>query len=392
MEPALNPFTPGSGKRPPALEGRVWELERLDLLVARSKARHYDRSMVLTGLRGVGKTVLLDKFATYAESKGWLSISVEARPGDAGMATIRSELGRQLLAGLRTYKRREGVRAAVVDPLLKMANAFTFGLSVGPATVQFQPGGEPAATGDIVLDLQELVHDVSHALKKDGSVLAFFVDEMQDIDRELLGALLAVQHQASRQDWAFYVFGAGLPSLPAVLSESRSYAERLFLYREIGPLDREAAAEALGVPVRQRGGDFTLEALDALLDASEGYPYALQEYGYEIWNGAPATPFTLDDAVAAVGAGRRNLDAGLFATRWAKTTDREQQYLRAMAESGEDSPRTAVVAERMGRTPASVTTVRDSLMRKGLVWAPEVGRVEFTVPGMGDFIRRQRRD
>lgn len=388
MDLELNPFKPGSGLRPPALEGRDEQIEAFDLLVARSKRRNYDRGMILSGLRGVGKTTLLNTLAEHADRQGWLTIGIEARPNAAGTAAVRAKLAQELTVGLRRYSRKHKVQH-VMDPLIELARGFSLGLGLGPATVNFSAGQSAAASGDIDLDLEELVEAIAGALRTRGSAFGLFIDEMQDLDGDLLSALLAVQHRASQREWPFFLIGAGLPNLPSTLSDNRSYAERQFLYSTIGPLNREATEDALQIPVRRHGGDFTAAALDLIVTASGGYPYFLQEYGKAIWNLAPEAPFQLDDAELAIDVGRRHLDEGFFPSRWKRATDRERRYMTALASTGEDEPRSGKVAELMGSTSSGVSDVRDAAIRKGLVWSPEHGRIAFTVPGMADFIRRQ---
>jgi hypothetical protein len=387
MDPALNPFKPGSGLRPPALEGRDREREEFDLLVARSKQRNYDRGMVLSGLRGVGKTTLLNTLAEHAERQGWLAISIEARPNEAGIAAVRARLGYELAVGLRRFSRKHQ-RHKVIDDLVSLARGFTLGVGLGPAKIEVTLGGR-AASGDIDLDLEELVEAISDVMGKKGAAFGLFIDEMQDLDPDLLGALLAVQHRASQREWPFFVIGAGLPSLPAVLADSRSYAERQFSYRTIGPLSPADAADALRVPVEAHGGAFTPDALEIVVEASGGYPYFLQEFGKAIWHTAPTSLFDSEDAHLAVEEGRRALDDGFFPSRWTRAPDRERRYLRAIAETGEPTPRSGKVAAAMGVATTAVSDVRDSAIKKGLIWSPEHGRIAFTVPGMADFNRRQ---
>ncbi|WP_395704418.1 ATP-binding protein [Rhodococcus ruber] len=370
MDLELNPFKPGSGLRPPALEGRDEQIGAFELLVARSKRQNYDRGLILSGLRGVGKTTLLK------------------RPNEAGTSAVRAKLSQELTVGLRRYSRKHRIQHAI-DPLIDLARGFSLGLGLGPATASFSLDQPPAASGDIDLDLEELVEAITAELRPRSSAFGLFVDEMQDLDSDLLSALLAVQHRASQREWPFFLIGAGLPNLPAVLAGNRSYAERQFLYSTIGPLSPTAAADALRIPVRRQGGDFTDDALAVLVQASGGYPYFLQEFGKAIWNIAPHSPFQLEDAELAVEVGRRHLDEGFFPSRWNRATDRERRYLAALAAAGEEAPRSGKVAQLMGSTATGVSDVRNSAIRKGLIWAPEHGRIAFTVPGMADFIRRQ---
>ena len=210
-----------------------------------------------------------------------------------------------------------------------------------------------------------------------------FIDELQDLDTTLLSALVMAQHRANQESWPFYLIGAGLPSVPAVLGEARSYSERLFLYRIIGPLAEDAARRALSDPAESTGGRFTAEALDILTEASEGYPYFLQEFGKAIWDVAPAAPFTADDAHEALAAGRAQLDQGFYPSRWDRATPAERRYLRAIAATGEPNPKTASLS-----IPQSTAgPVRASLIKKGIVYSAERGRIGFTVPGIGRIHR-----
>lgn len=230
--------------------------------------------------------------------------------------------------------------------------------------------GAPAASGDIDPDVEELVEAIATALKPRGSAFGLSIDEMQDLDRDLLSALLGVAHRAGQRQWPFFIIGAGLPNLLAVLAESRSYAERQFLYSTIGPLPTAASAAALADPIRRFGGDITPTALDILVTASGGYPYFLQEFGKAIWNVAADSPFDDDDAHLAVEVGRTHLDDGFFPSRWIRTTDRDRRYLTALAETGLEQPPTGQVAALMGSTANGVSDVRNSAMKKGLIWAP----------------------
>lgn len=388
MLPELNPFTPGSGLKPPALKGREAEIEIFDRIVARSKTRKYDRGMVLSGLRGVGKTALLNHLAENAERHGWLVIRIEGRPDNSGVATVRKKLGRELAQGLRRFSRRHHTQQAL-DTLIVLASRFTLSVGIAGAKIDLSVDDDRAASGDIEVDLEELVEDVCEAVRKKNSAFGLFIDEMQDLDAELLAALLAVQHRAGQHGWPFFVIGAGLPNLSAKLAGTRSYSERLFDYRVIGPLAEPAAREALDVPVTRHGCAFEPEALNILVAGSAGYPYFIQVFGKEIWNLAEEKKFTDTDAHEAVELGRLALDSGFFPSRWERASPGERDYLRAIAATGEDTPRTGELAGRLGVQVSALSGVRDTAIKKGLVWSPEYGRVAFTVPGMADFIRRQ---
>ncbi|QDQ99514.1 ATP-binding protein (plasmid) [Tomitella fengzijianii] len=391
MRPELNPFTPGSGLRPPALEGRGKQIDDFDLIVARSKRRQYDRGMMLSGLRGVGKTVLLNRLAEHAENQGWMVAQMEARATDVGVTVSRRRLIGELRRGVQRYSRRHDLQKKL-QPVLEFVERLHLTLAAGPGGVTVTAGrGAQSAmpTMDWEYEFETLVEDIGAILAKHGSALGVFIDELQDIDDATLESLLAVQHTASQRGWPFFLVGAGLPNLPSRLAECRSYAERQFAFSTIGALAPADASDALTVPIREVGGDLSGEAREILLHAADGYPYFLQEYGKAVWAVAETVPFSPEDAHQAVDMGNIELDAGFYPSRWDRTNASEQAYLRGLAETGHDSPRSSDVAARIGKTGSSASPIRDSLIKKGLIWAPEYGRIAFTVPGMAAFIHRQ---
>lgn len=387
MRSDLNPYAPGSGLRPRVLEGRDAELVALATAIARARQRLHSRAIVLSGLRGVGKTVLLNAFRDRAQQMDWITVPFEARGTERGREAVRAKLARELVVATRRTKVVR--KSAKVADAIKSVGSFSASLGVSGVSLGIERKQGRADSGVLEIDLEEMVSDVATALREEGLGLAFFIDEMQDLDEELLVALLAAQHMAGQNDLPFFVFGAGLPNLPSVLSDARSYAERLFDYRQIGALDRAAAAAALAEPARLMGATFSAEALERLVEAAGGYPYFLQEFGKAIWDVAPEHPFTLDDAQAAIVVGTTQLDQGFFPARWDRASRAERDYLRAMAADGDAGTRSATVAARLSRELSSLSPTRAELIRKGLIYAPEHGRVAYTVPGMADFIRRQ---
>lgn len=391
MHAALNPFNPGSGLKPPALVGRDAELKALEVTVQRVCNGLAARGMVLTGLRGVGKTVLLNEMRDGAEAAGWFVVSIEARGDSAGGVSVRHILAREITARARRLSRRKGLTDGVRQALQSVA-AFnlrlgTSGIDLG---VEVVPGR--ADSGDIEVDLPELVQDLSAALREQGSAFGLFIDEMQDLDADLLRALLVTQHQAGQRAWPFYIVGAGLPHLPAVLAEARSYAERLFDYRSISRLSEPDATDALADPVRPHGVEFQADALATLLAASDGYPYFLQEYGRAAWEVADGPAITIEDAKTSVAIGLDRLDAGFFRARWNRATRSERRVLIAMAEDQDTPSLSSDVARRMGLRPTSLGPYRANLINKGLVYAPEHGVLAYTVPGMAAYVHRHRED
>lgn len=381
MDPALNPYTPGSGLRPPSLQGRDGEIEAFDLLVAKAKRRLYDRGMMLTGLRGVGKTALLNSLRGNAEHHGWYTVQLEAQASSDHSMVNYKQLASGLKAGLRRYSRKHQITqlAGKLGELIE-------GSSISVAGVKIN--APKPDESDVIGDLEELLEAICDYARKSGTAVGLFIDEIQDLDSALLSALVMAQHRANQEAWPFYLIGAGLPSVPAVLGEARSYSERLFLYRIIGPLSQGAARRALSDPAESMGGRYTAEALSVLADASEGYPYFLQEFGKAIWDAAPQAPFTVDDAKAGLANGRAQLDQGFYPSRWDRTTPAERRYLRAIAATGEPQPKTSSLS-----IPQSAAgPVRSSLIKKGIIFSAERGRIGFTVPGMSGFIERQPDD
>lgn len=386
MDPALNPYSPGSGRRPPELVGRTGELEAFDTLRARVGNGLGDRGIVLTGLRGVGKTVLLNEMHASADKFGWLTVRIEARRDAAGVQAVRRVVARELVVAARKLARQklsERMRQALGTISSFNAQIGATGISLG---VDLSHGR--ADSGDVDVDLLELVEDVSIALGESRRAFGVFIDEMQDLDESTMGALIAAQHLANQRNWPFYVIAAGLPNLPRVLTDARSYAERLFNYRPIGQLSREEATQALRDPAVRLGARFSAGALDLLLDAAGGYPYFIQEYGQAAWNLASGKTIERDDAAAAVQFGTEQLDAGFFQSRWDRATPSERRMLYAMAQDDEGPSSTSAVAQRMGIRITSLGPYRANLMAKGLVYAPEHGQVAFTVPGMAGYVAR----
>jgi AAA ATPase domain len=392
MDPALNPFNPGSGVRPPELVGRDGEIDAFDLLVARSKSNTVgDRGMVLSGLRGVGKTVLLNVFAEHARRNDWLVIQVEAQPGEAGRKATRAKLARELELGARRL-RGKPAWSFLQDAMASIGNISTsLGVTGVSASVTTKQHGR-ADSGNLDIDLEELVEDLSLAMRKARAGLGLFIDEMQDLDAELLTVLLSVQHLAGQRGWPFYIIGAGLPNLPGKISEARTYGERLFLYRTIGQVNDEAASEALALPITRLGASLTPDALSLLLSAANGYPFFLQVYGRSVWEAASEKVISAEDAQVAVRLGTSDLDHGFFEARWQRATNAERLYLRAMAQDGDSPSSTGEIADRLGKSTTKLAVIRSRLIAKGVVYAPEYGSIQFTVPGMAGFIARQGDD
>ncbi|MGI9084862.1 MAG: ATP-binding protein [Aeromicrobium sp.] len=399
MDPIRNPYAPGAGQRPPELAGRDEQLRAFEVVLERVAKGRPERSLILTGLRGVGKTVLLNALRSSAVRAGWGTGKLEARPDQP--------LRRPLSSALHTAVRELGhPQADDVTHVLGVIKSFAQ-RDTGPDAKlreRWNPGIDAPAvrgradSGDIEIDLVELLGDVGGLAADLGKGVAVFIDEMQDLGPDDVSAMCAACHEISQASLPVIVVGAGLPHLPAVLSASKSYSERLFRYQRIDRLDRTAADHALAAPAKEEGAEFTPEALDAMFTATGGYPYFIQAYGKEVWELAPRSPVTADDVAVAAPAARNELAVGFFGSRYDRATPGEREYLRAMADAAEQHPHadpaadsvpTAAVAEVLGRKPQSLSPARDTLMKKGLIYSGERGRIAFTVPHFGRYLRDQ---
>jgi hypothetical protein len=398
VDPIRNPYAPGAGQRPPELAGRDRELRQFEVTLERIAAGRPDRSMVLSGLRGVGKTVLLNALRSIAVGRAWGTGKIEARPDQS----VRLPLAQAVHAAVRevAHRHRDPDRVDEVAAVLK-AFALRTELRDRKATRQgWQPPVDVTAargradSGDLELDLVELFTDTASLARDLGVGIALFVDEMQDIGPEELGALCGACHEMSQQGAPLIVVGAGLPHLPVALAASRSYAERLFRYVAVDRLPREMAERAWTLPAATEDAAYEPKALDELYRLTDGYPYFVQAYGKATWDVALEDPIRWSDVMQAAPEAEAELAVGFFGARYDRATPAERDYMVAMADLGEgtdDRPvSTAEVARLLGRKPQSLSPARDGLIKKGLVFSGERGQVAFTVPHFGKFLRGQR--
>ena len=401
MDPVRNPYAPGAGQRPPQLAGRDGELQGFEVVLERVSRSRPERSIVLTGLRGVGKTVLLNAMRSAAVRRGWGTGKLEARPDQP----LRRPLAAALHLAVRELARPNRAEAEHVLGVLKsfaQREQRSASGSGGSAKLRdrWQPGIDApivagrADSGDIEIDLVELLTDVAGLAGDTGHGIAVFIDEMQDLLPEDVSALCAACHELSQLALPLVVVGAGLPHLPAVLSASKSYSERLFRYARIDRLDRAAADAALQVPAHEEGAAFDAEALDAMFEATGGYPYFVQAYGKTAWDVAPRSPITVADISVAAPEAEAELAVGFFGSRYERATPAEREYLRAMADiadatASDDAVPTSAVAQSLKRPPQSLSPARDALLKKGLVYSSQRGQIAFTVPHFGRYLRRQ---
>lgn len=393
MDPVRNPYAPGAGQRPPELAGRDKQLTAFDVVLERIARGRPERSVMLTGLRGVGKTVLLNHLRSAAIGRRWGTGKIEARP--------EQDLRRPLSSALHMAVRE--IAATHRDPdrvedFLGVLKAFALRATADKGMRErWQPGIDaPAAkgradSGDIEIDLVELLVDAASLARDVGVGIALFIDEMQDLSAPDISAICGACHELSQDAAPLIVVGAGLPHLPAVLSASKSYSERLFGYHRIDRLDRESADRALIAPAEREDVEFTEEALDTLFQLADGYPYFVQAYGKATWDLAAGSPITGEDALRAAPTAEEELAVGFFGSRYERATPAEREYMRAMADlAGDEGPvQTSKIAAELGRKPASLSPARDGLIKKGLIYSAERGSIGFTVPHFGKYLRNQ---
>ncbi len=391
VDPVRNPYAPGAGQRPPELAGRDRELQQFEVVLERVARGRPERSMVVTGLRGVGKTVLLNTFKSMAMQRLWGTGKIEARPDQS----IRRPVAAALHMAVRELAPRHRAPERI-EEFLGVLKAFAMrDPAAAKGTSHWSPGIDVPASrgradsGDLEIDLTELFVDAASVATDLGVGVALFIDEMQDVQATDISALCAACHELSQTGGPLIVVGAGLPHLPSVLSASKSYSERLFRYARLDKLDRDAADMALLVPAREEGVEFTQDALDALYEAADGYPYFVQAYGKVAWDYAPRTPITLDDVKVSAPEAEEELAVGFFGSRYERATPAERDYMHAMASIGDEPVATSDVADALGRKPSSLSPARDSLIKKGLIFSAERGLIAFTVPHFGRFLRAQ---
>lgn len=387
MDSVRNPYSPGAGAPPPALVGRGEEIEEFDVAVQRLGLGRPARSVLLTGLRGVGKTVLLREFGRIAAGHGWIHQSLEA--GEkldfvASAATLARKALLRLSAGRRVAdlaRRAFGTLGSFQLRWQPDSGGLTLGIDALPGR---------ADSGDLEEDLADLFGAIGEAARERGTGVLFTIDEIQYLSKDSLAALIVALHRTNQEQLPLMAAGAGLPSVPALAGEAKSYAERLFAFREINSLDAEEAAQALAAPAEAEGVRWQPDALDVVFAVTKGYPYFLQEFGKQSWDVAagPAT-ITRGDVEAAVPIAKEELDTGFFRVRLDRSTPGERAYLSAMASLGAGPYRSADVAAVMGRTTPGVGSLRDALIKRGLCHAPRRGVVAFTVPMFDDFVRRR---
>lgn len=386
MDPYNNPFSPGAGSPPPELAGRTNILDRANLALERVKRGRSEKSFLLVGLRGVGKTVLLHKISELAEQSGYKSLMIEASENKNLPELIVPYL-RQLLYSLDTGER-------VSDKVKRALRVLkSFMLKVRPdGGVEFgldiDPEKGTADSGDLEADLSQLFIALGEAAQDRSTAVAVIIDEMQYLQEEELGSLIMAVHKIIQKSLPVILIGAGLPQLRGKAGNAKSYAERLFDYPEVGPLSDIDAKHALQEPVRKEGVAFSEDALEEICKVTEKYPYFIQEWGYQSWLTASSSPITAEIVKKATKEAITRLDKNFFRVRFDRLTPKEKEYLRAMAELGSGPHRSGDIAEQLNKQVQSVAPLRNLLIKKGMIYSQIHGDTEFTVPLFVDFMKR----
>lgn len=386
MDRSDNPYAPGAGLQPPELTGRDRLIDDASVDMARLLNGRPTKGMILLGLRGVGKTVVLNRLHGVAGEKRIQTSKIEAPEGGMLPQLLAPELRRILYA--------LDLHAAAGHRIRQAASALrnfvrVFKVKVGEVDFGIEPTPGRADTGLLEQDLPDLIEVVSEAAAERKSALCLFVDELQYLSREELAALIVSCHATAQRGLPFMFIGAGLPQLAALAGNAKSYAERLFTYPQIGPLEPEAARAALVHPAQRLGVTFHGEAIAEVLRVTECYPYFLQEWGFHVWNSAPEMRIRRGDVERTTPAVMAHLDANFFRVRFDRLTALQQKYLRAMAHLGAGPYRTGEIAAALGVKPTSVGPIRQQLIDKGMIWSQRYGETEFTVPMFDTFMRRQ---
>jgi DNA-binding CsgD family transcriptional regulator len=387
MDQLHNPFSPGAGTPPPELAGRDEILNQALMALARIKKGRAEKSVLLIGLRGVGKTVLLHKISEMAAEQGYKAVMIEAHENKSLPALLLPYL-RQVLFSLDTgemvsVKVKRGLRVlkSFIGGLRVKINEIEFGLDIDA-----ERGA--ADSGDLEADLAEVFIALGEAAQDRNTAVAIIIDELQYLSEDELSSLIMAVHKVSQKSLPLVVIGAGLPQLVGKAGRSKSYAERLFDYPVVGPLKKEDAKKALQEPALSEGVSFTDDALDEIARVTEGYPYFLQEWGYQAWNIAERSPIELDVVKRATAASIARLDQSFFRVRLDRLTPREKDYLRALAELGADPQRSGDIAEQLGVEVNRVAPLRNGLIKKGMIYSPAHGDTAFTVPLFEAFMKR----
>lgn len=387
MDPILNPFAPGAGTPPPELAGRDEIRETVRIAVERVRRRSPTKSVLMVGLRGVGKTVLLDRMREDAEASEIQTMRIEA-PEHRSLPALLAPQLRQALLRLSRNAQAKDLAQRALKGLADFAKALKIKYQDIEVGIDFDPEPGLADNGDLEHDLQALLEVAGAAAQKANTALAIFVDELQYVAEPELASLITALHRTAQRREPVILVGAGLPQLRGRMGEAKSYAERLFDFPKIGPLAPPEARIAIAKPVEAQGAKIDDDALELIIQQTRGYPYFLQEWGKHAWDTAKASPITRNDVETASTTAVAALDESFFRVRFDRLTPAEKKYMRAMAELGPGPHRSGDIAEELGRNVTSLGPTRSQLISKGMIWSPNHGDTAFTVPLFDEFMRR----
>ena len=387
MDPVKNPFAPGAGSPPPELAGRDELRETIRIALERTRLARPTKSILMVGLRGVGKTVLLDRMREDAEGEKIHTLRVEA-PESRSLPAILAPQLRQALLRLSRNEKAKDLAQRALRGLAGFAKALKMKYADIEVGLDFEPEPGLADNGDLEHDLQALLEAAGAAAQTAGTALVMFVDELQYVQEDELAALITALHRAAQRRLPVVLVGAGLPQLRGRMGRAKSYAERLFDFPEIGPLPPPAARTAIAKPAEAEGVEVSEDALERIVQETHGYPYFLQEWGKHAWDTASKSPITLQDVELASTSAIAALDESFFRVRFDRLTPSEKRYLRAMAELGPGPHRSGDIAEQLKRDVTALGPTRNQLIAKGMIWSPNHGDTAFTVPLFDEFMHR----
>ena len=381
-----NPFTPGAGFLPPELAGREQVIEDGRVVAGRTKRLRAERGLMLVGSRGVGKTSLLKWLAEDARQSGIIPVVAEIQNDSQGLEELSSKMKDALHALDYVSKVKSGVREsfAVLGNFIRK-----FAINIGPVGVEIEACAGRGESGNVESDLSEVLMSAARAAKGAGTAIGLYIDELQNMRLGTLSGIIVSLHHAAQELLPLYLIGSGLPTVRGLVAKSKTYAERMFGYEEIGALDERASADAIRKPLKAMGVDIEDKALEAIFRLSGGYPFFLQECGYQVWQRAAGSPVTVKDVKAVASEVSERLDRNFFAVRLDRISDLERKFLRVMADvPGEGAKPLAAIAKKLGRSVNSLSMLRRSLIRKGVLYSSIEGTVSYTVPLFGEYMKR----
>ena len=387
MDPRLNPYAPGAGTPPPELAGRDDVLERAAIALDRIRSGRAARSVILYGLRGVGKTVLLNKIRQNAEARGFSTAPIEA-PEERSLPALLIPALRRALIKLNRGEALKSAMAKAMGAIGSAAKSLKFKYQDIELGVDFPPERGVADSGDLEADLADLLMAIGAAAQERSTAFVLAVDELQYIPEDQFAALIAAIHRVGQNNLPLTLIAAGLPQLLGNAGRAKSYAERLFEFISVDRLDAGASTAAVRNPALRAEVEFSPEALDEILRQTQGYPYFLQEWGKHCWDLAQSSPIDKSIAQLATGSALAELDASFFRVRFDRLTPAEKRYMRAMAELGPGPHRSGEIAEKLAKKVTTVAPLRNTLIAKGMIYSPHHGDTAFTVPLFDSFMKR----